>query len=156
MCCYYMYLHNNFHNIVLLIIEDMVQSTIKDTSSEESESEVETCMVNSYKPLSKQSQSKFSKTFIMNEQKSVNRKEMRQKHAIMDDNSSDVIYSPKIKKRRSSKFVFISISYSFYKYFIYIYIHIIYIISCTLYMYYIIYNNIITHLLYTYIIYNII
>jgi len=129
-----MYLHNNFHNIVLLIIEDMVQSTNKDTSSEESESDVETCMVNSYKPLSKQS--KFSKTFITNERKSVNRKEiMLQKHAIMDDNSSNVIYSPKIKKRRSSKFIFISVLYSFYKYFIYIYIHIIYTISYILYMY---------------------
>lgn len=42
---------------------------------------------------------------------------MRQNHATANnDNDSDETYSPNMKKRRSSKFIFTSILYSFYKF----------------------------------------
>jgi hypothetical protein len=69
------------------------------------------------KPLSVQSESKFFKTSITRQQKSVKKKIMHQNHAIANnDNNSDETYSPKMKKRHSSKFIFTSILYSFYKF----------------------------------------
>ncbi|XP_067209307.1 uncharacterized protein [Linepithema humile] len=49
--------------------EEKVQDTSKDTLSEESESDAETCMISSRKPLSVQSKNKFSKTCITDKQK---------------------------------------------------------------------------------------
>lgn len=87
----------------------MVQNISKDTSSEDAENNTETNMINSYEPSSVQSGSKFSETCVTDRQRKFvkGRKVTRQNHAIVDDNDSDEIYSPKMKKRRSSMFIFI-------------------------------------------------
>lgn len=72
-------------------------------------------MINSREPLSVQSgKNKFSKICITNKQKSIKRKIKHQNHAITY-NDNDENYSPNIKKRRSSKFIFFSILHSFHK-----------------------------------------
>lgn len=99
--------------VLLLIIGEKEQNTSKDTISEESESDAETCVISSRKPLSVQSENKFSKTCIKDRQKtSIKRKIVRQNRAIANSDNDSETYSPKIKKRRSSKFIFTFISYS--------------------------------------------
>lgn len=90
-----------------------MQDTSEDTLSEESESDAETCMISSRKPLSVQSKNKFSKTCITDKQKkSVKSKIIRQNRTIANSDSDSKTYSPKMKKRRSSKFIFTFTSYS--------------------------------------------
>lgn len=101
------------NTVILLIIREKEQNTSKDTISEESESDAETCVISSRKPLSVQSENKFSKTCIKDRQKtSIKRKIVRQNRAIANSDNDSETYSPKIKKRRSSKFIFTFISYS--------------------------------------------
>jgi len=97
-----------------------MQSTNKDTSSAESENDAETWMISSRKPSSLQTERKFLKfpSITDGQQKSVKKKIVHQNHAIVNnDNDSDETYSPKIKKRRSSKFIFLLsyILFNFYK-----------------------------------------
>lgn len=97
------YLYNNYHNTILLIIEE----TVKDSSSEREESDSEKSEIN--ESLSVQSESKFSET-------NITKRRTQQKSAILNnDYNSDEIYIPKMKKRRSSKFIFI---FTLYRYFI--------------------------------------
>lgn len=113
---YHIYLHNNYY-IILLIIGEIVQNTSKDTLSEESENDVETCMSNSCELSSVISPSKFPKTCMTDrQQKPINkRKVTHQNHANIDSDSDfDTISSSNKKKRRSSKFIFIL--YSFHKF----------------------------------------
>lgn len=96
-----------------------MQSTNKDTSSAESENDAETCMISSRKPFSLQKGRKFPKfpSKTDGQQKSVKKKIVHQNHAIVNnDNDSDKTYSPKIKKRRSSKSIF-SLSYILFRFY---------------------------------------
>lgn len=81
------------------------------------ENDAETCVVNSYESSSVQFGSKSPETCITEKQKSKNKKKViRQNHAMRNnDNDSDEAYIPKMKKRRSSKFLFLFYKYLLYK-----------------------------------------
>ncbi|XP_029174871.1 uncharacterized protein LOC114943421 [Nylanderia fulva] len=100
--------------------EEEMQETNKDTSSAEWENDAETCMISSRKPSLLRTERKLPKFLSVTDeqQKSVKKKIVHQNHTIVNnDNDSDETYSPKIKKRGSSKFIFSfsHIVFSFYK-----------------------------------------